>query len=133
MKGVRRFGKKGKLAPRYVGPFWISERVRPFSYRLELLQILSSVQDIFCISMLMKHLRDKDQQQVSDLADLDLQSDTPTVEQERHRGNFVGARGGYAQGFSRLLRGIGALQFEFISSCLLFYRLLFKKMVYSYP
>jgi len=36
MKGVRRFGKKGKLAPHYVGPFRICERIRAVSYRLEL-------------------------------------------------------------------------------------------------
>ena len=36
MKGVQRFGVKGKLAPRYVGPFPIIERCGPVAYRLEL-------------------------------------------------------------------------------------------------
>jgi hypothetical protein len=80
MKGVRRFGKRGKLAPRYVGPFRISERIGAVSYRLELPQSLSSVHDVFHISMLRKHLRDEEQQQMSDLADLDLQPDISTVE-----------------------------------------------------
>ncbi|GJV40175.1 hypothetical protein Tco_1418615 [Tanacetum coccineum] len=40
-KGVIRFGKKGKLAPRYVGPFEILERVDPVAYRLRLLKELS--------------------------------------------------------------------------------------------
>ncbi|GJY86192.1 putative reverse transcriptase domain-containing protein [Tanacetum coccineum] len=43
-KGVVRFGKKGKLAPRYVGPFEIVECVGPVAYRLRLPQELSYVQ-----------------------------------------------------------------------------------------
>ncbi|GJZ15881.1 putative reverse transcriptase domain-containing protein [Tanacetum coccineum] len=46
-KGVVRFGKKGKLAPRYVGPFEILERIGPVAYRLRLPQELSGVHDIF--------------------------------------------------------------------------------------
>nr|GEW09623.1 hypothetical protein [Tanacetum cinerariifolium] len=41
-KGVVRFGKKGKLAPRYVGPFEIVERIGPIAYRLRLPQELST-------------------------------------------------------------------------------------------
>ncbi|GJT54008.1 hypothetical protein Tco_0989062 [Tanacetum coccineum] len=46
-KGVMRFGKKGKLAPRYVRPFEILERIGLVSYRLRLLEELNSVHDTF--------------------------------------------------------------------------------------
>ncbi|GKF21904.1 hypothetical protein Tco_0070542 [Tanacetum coccineum] len=57
-KGVVRFGKKGKLAPRYVGPFEILERIGPVAYRLRLPEELSSVHDIFHVSNLKKCLAD---------------------------------------------------------------------------
>ncbi|KAD4385744.1 hypothetical protein E3N88_25913 [Mikania micrantha] len=46
-KGVVRFRKKGKLAPRYVGPFEIIQRIGPVAYRLRLPDELSGVQDVF--------------------------------------------------------------------------------------
>ena len=46
MKGVQRFGVKGKLAPRYVGPFPIIERCGPVAYRLELPAQISAVHNI---------------------------------------------------------------------------------------
>ena len=51
-KGVIRFGKRGKLSLRYFGPFEVLERVGIFAYRLELPQNLSSVHDVFHVSML---------------------------------------------------------------------------------
>ncbi|WVZ72599.1 hypothetical protein U9M48_021032 [Paspalum notatum var. saurae] len=57
MKGVHRFGVKGKLAPRYVGPFKISEKCGPVAYRLELPPRLAAVHDIFHVSQLKKCLR----------------------------------------------------------------------------
>ncbi|GKA36073.1 putative reverse transcriptase domain-containing protein [Tanacetum coccineum] len=57
-KGVIRFGKKGKLAPRYVGPFEILERIGPVAYRLRLPEELSSVHDTFHVSNLKKCLAD---------------------------------------------------------------------------
>ncbi|GJV46429.1 putative reverse transcriptase domain-containing protein [Tanacetum coccineum] len=57
-KGVIRFGKKGKLAPRYVGPFEILERIGPVAYRLRLPKELSSMHDTFHVSNLKKCLAD---------------------------------------------------------------------------
>nr|GFC33630.1 putative reverse transcriptase domain-containing protein [Tanacetum cinerariifolium] len=55
-KSVVRFGTKGKLAPRYVGPFEILERIGPVAYRLRLPGELSSVHDTFHVSNLKKCL-----------------------------------------------------------------------------
>ncbi|GKE54081.1 putative reverse transcriptase domain-containing protein, partial [Tanacetum coccineum] len=57
-KGVIRFGKKGKLAPRYVEPFEILKRVGPEAYRLRLPKEMSSAHDIFHMSNLKKCLAD---------------------------------------------------------------------------
>ncbi|WVZ93621.1 hypothetical protein U9M48_039586 [Paspalum notatum var. saurae] len=57
MKGVHRFGVKGKLAPRYVGPFKITERCGVVAYWLELPPHLAAVHDVFHVSQLKKCLR----------------------------------------------------------------------------
>ncbi|GJS59544.1 putative reverse transcriptase domain-containing protein [Tanacetum coccineum] len=57
-KGVIRFGKRGKLAPRYVGPFEILERIGIVAYRLRSPEELSSVHDTFYVSNLKKYLAD---------------------------------------------------------------------------
>ncbi|KAL5552742.1 hypothetical protein UlMin_040143 [Ulmus minor] len=56
MKGVMQFGKKGKLSPRYIGSFEILERIGKVAYRLALPPELSSVHNIFHISMLRKYI-----------------------------------------------------------------------------
>ena len=58
MTGVSRFGKKGKLAPRYIGPFEILEKVNTVAYRLALPPDLSQVHSVFHVSMLRKYIRD---------------------------------------------------------------------------
>ncbi|GJS12508.1 hypothetical protein Tco_0406980 [Tanacetum coccineum] len=57
-KGVVRFGKKGKLAPTFVGPFKITERISPMAYRLRLPKELNGVQDTFHVSNLKKCFAD---------------------------------------------------------------------------
>ncbi|GJR17150.1 putative reverse transcriptase domain-containing protein [Tanacetum coccineum] len=56
--GVVRFGKKGKLAPRFVGPFEIIEKVSLVAYRLDLHEELNGVHDMFHVSNLKKCLAD---------------------------------------------------------------------------
>ncbi|GKE33877.1 putative reverse transcriptase domain-containing protein, partial [Tanacetum coccineum] len=70
-KGVVRFGKKRKLAPRYVGPFEIVECVGPVAYRLKLPQELSCVHDTFHVSNLKKCLAEPDVQVLLDEIEID--------------------------------------------------------------
>ncbi|GKC77658.1 hypothetical protein Tco_1128432 [Tanacetum coccineum] len=58
-KGVIRFGKRGKLNPRYIGPFKILAKVRTVAYRLELPEQLSRVHNKFHVSNLKKCLSDE--------------------------------------------------------------------------
>jgi hypothetical protein len=53
-RGIQRFGVKGKLAPRYIGPFEIIEVCGPVAYRLQLPPQLAAIHDIFHISQLRK-------------------------------------------------------------------------------
>ncbi|WVZ89417.1 hypothetical protein U9M48_035829 [Paspalum notatum var. saurae] len=69
MKGVHRFGVKGKLAPWYVSPFKITER----SYRLELPPHLAAVHDVFHVSQLKKCLRVPEE--VVDTSQIQIQPD----------------------------------------------------------
>ncbi|GJU92127.1 putative reverse transcriptase domain-containing protein [Tanacetum coccineum] len=58
-KGVVRFGKRGKLNPRYVGPFKVLEKIRSVAYKLELPQELSRVHNTFHVSNLKKCYSDE--------------------------------------------------------------------------
>ncbi|KAD4386310.1 hypothetical protein E3N88_26479 [Mikania micrantha] len=58
-KGVVRFGKRGKLNPRYIGPFEIIAKVGPVAYKLKLPPELSGVHDTFHVSNLKKCLSDE--------------------------------------------------------------------------
>jgi hypothetical protein len=51
---VQRFGVKGKLAPRYIGPYEVTEKFRMTAYRIRLPNQLSAVHDVFHVSQLKK-------------------------------------------------------------------------------
>ena len=57
-RGVVRFGKRGKLSPRFIGPFEILERVGTIAYRLALPTSMSGVHKVFHVSMLRKYTLD---------------------------------------------------------------------------
>ncbi|KAJ9552885.1 hypothetical protein OSB04_016930 [Centaurea solstitialis] len=58
-KGLIRFGRKGKLSPRFVGPFEVIERIGPVAYRLDLPIELNSIHDTFHVSNLKKCLSEE--------------------------------------------------------------------------
>ena len=58
MKGVMRFGKKGKLSPRYVGPYMVIERIGNVAYKLDLPQEMTSIHNVFHVSMLKNYVPD---------------------------------------------------------------------------
>ncbi|KAL5583196.1 hypothetical protein UlMin_015638 [Ulmus minor] len=58
MKGVMRFRRKGKLSPRFIGPFEILKRVGKVAYQLALPPSLSVVHNVFHVSMLKKYVSD---------------------------------------------------------------------------
>ncbi|WMV22932.1 hypothetical protein MTR67_016317 [Solanum verrucosum] len=59
MKGVMRFGKKGKLSPRFIGPYEILERMGDVAYKLALPPSLTVVHPVFHVSMLRKYVPDE--------------------------------------------------------------------------
>jgi hypothetical protein len=58
IKGVMWFGRKGKLSPRFVGPFEVEEVVGPVAYKVKLPPALSEVHNVFHVSTLRKHVHD---------------------------------------------------------------------------
>ncbi|WVZ58178.1 hypothetical protein U9M48_008473 [Paspalum notatum var. saurae] len=78
MRGIRRFNMKGKLAPRYIGPFKIVERKGEVAYKLELPSNLSGIHDVFHVSQIKKCLTVPEEQ--APLEGLDVQEDVTYTE-----------------------------------------------------
>ncbi|XP_075499306.1 uncharacterized protein LOC142537698 [Primulina tabacum] len=77
-RGTVRFGMKGKLAPRYVGPYEILQRIGTLAYRLPLPPYLSGIHDVFHVSMLQKY--EPDPSYVLDIYEVQLDPDVTYVE-----------------------------------------------------
>jgi hypothetical protein len=60
MRGVMRFGKKGKLSPRFVGPFEITQKVGRSAYKITLPPNLVGTHDVFHVAMLRKYIANPD-------------------------------------------------------------------------
>jgi hypothetical protein len=73
MKGVVRFGKKGKLSPRFVGPFEVKEVVGPVAYKVELPPALFEIHNVFHVSTFRKHVHDP--RHIVDFEPLQVQDD----------------------------------------------------------
>ena len=82
-KGVMKFGLRGKLNPRYVGPFEILERIADVAYRLALPSSLDGVHSVFHVSMLRKYVRDPEQ--IVELEPLNVQPNLTSVERPVRR------------------------------------------------
>jgi hypothetical protein len=78
IRGTKRFGVKGKLAPRYIGLYQIQARRGEVAYQLSLLENLSIVHDVFHVSELKKCLRVLEEQLLAE--DLEVQEDLTYVE-----------------------------------------------------
>ena len=74
-----RFGKRGKLSPRYIGPFEVVERIGLVAYRLDLPENLSQVHNVFHISILRKYISDPSH--VLETPEIELRDDLSYEEQ----------------------------------------------------
>ncbi|XP_073019405.1 uncharacterized protein [Primulina eburnea] len=77
-RGTMRLGHKGKLAPRYIGPYMIIERIGTLAYRLDLPPSLSLIHNVFHVSMLRKY--EPDPSHILNVEDVELDSSLSYVE-----------------------------------------------------
>jgi hypothetical protein len=66
-KGIVHFGIKGKLSPRYIGPYLITAQVGSLAYWLQLPEFIAGVHPVFHVSMLRKYIRDPELKIEADL------------------------------------------------------------------
>ena len=78
MRGVHRFGVRGKLSPRYIGPLEILKRVGEVAYRLALPPSLAGVHDVFHVSQLRRYVADPSH--ILDHSDLVIEPDHTFLE-----------------------------------------------------
>jgi hypothetical protein len=76
-RSVKRFGIKGRLVPRYIGPFLVLARLGNVAYRLELPSILAGVHIVFHVSQLKKCLKPLVDVVVDDVSPLDADLSYP--------------------------------------------------------
>jgi hypothetical protein len=77
-RGIQRFGIKGKLAPRYIGPSEIIEICRPVAYHLQLPPQLAAIHDVFHVSQLRKCI--KTPTEIIESQTIDIQPDLSYIE-----------------------------------------------------
>ena len=78
MKGLKRFGVKGKLSPRYIGPFRILAQNRNVAFTLQLPEQLKQVHNVFHVSQLRKCLKEPEDSVTHE--ELELEADLTYVE-----------------------------------------------------
>ena len=77
-RGVQRFGIKGKLAPRYIGPFEIIQTCGPVAYQLRLPSQLAAIHNVFQVSQLRKCI--KVPTKILEPQDVEIESDLSYTE-----------------------------------------------------
>jgi hypothetical protein len=77
MKGLERFGMKGKLAPQYIGPFPIMGKCGHVAYKLDLPSSLADIHDIFHVSQLKKCLKTPTDVVLSEVTPLEVDLSYP--------------------------------------------------------
>jgi hypothetical protein len=81
LRGVKRFGIKGKLAPQFIGPFKVLSHKGEVAYELELSEILLAVHNVFHVSQLKKchpEMSETPLRDIVPLKEVRLESDLPT-------------------------------------------------------
>jgi hypothetical protein len=72
--GTRRFRVHGKLAPRYIGPYYVQKKIGAVAYHLELPEGMADIHPVFHVSQLRRYLRVPEKEHVSE-EEIDLQTD----------------------------------------------------------